>query len=504
MNRRHFLQLSSTALLGVLTGCDTKSEDYHFEVQVRSDDKVGHLVYQSKSFPTEVKGKTKTIIVGGGVAGLTSAYLLNKEDFLLFELSDRFGGSSSSEVHGTTIFAQGAHYDMTYPEKFGAEALHLLEELNIIEKKGAFYEFKDKEFIISESFLNTTKYKGEYYNEVLLPSEETSKFYELIKPYYSKITLPTRLSSEDTKSLNEINFKAWLMNQDIELTEQLVRGLNYHLIDDFGAGIEQVSAFAGIAYYAVRPEFGECCTTFSPPEGNYYFVNKLMEQIPTTKLQKGHLVTSIQKKGDQFEVSAIDVKDKKNKVYYADEVIYAGQKHSLKYILKDHQPPLQHLEQAPWMVVNLILKKGNSIPFGAWQNEDLSNETEFMGFVDSTTQTLKEDRVLTAYYCFSSSDKHQLTKVSEYRNKIAVQTCRNISSFFELKEEEFISQIEKVYINLMGHAMPIPVPHYLFNDLNDNRQHEKLVYAGVDNGRLPFLTEAIDSGIKAVELLGHK
>ncbi|NME67477.1 NAD(P)/FAD-dependent oxidoreductase [Flammeovirga aprica] len=503
MKRRYFLQLSSTALLGVLAGCDSK-EEYPFEIEVRSDDKVGHLVYQSKSFPKEEAEKVKTIIVGGGVAGLASAYQLREKDFLLFELSDRFGGSSSSQNHGNTVFAQGAHYDMTYPEKFGKEVLQVLEELNVIEKKGAFYEFKEKEYLISESFLTNTKYKGEYYDQVLLPSAETTKFYELLQPYYSKITLPSRLSAAETKSLNDINFKTWLIEQRINLTEQLVRGLNYHLIDDFGAGIEKVSAFAGIAYYAVRPEFGECCATFSPPEGNYYFINKFLKQLPAEKLKDNHLVTSIQKKEGQFEVSVIDVKAKKIKIFYADEVIYAGQKHALKYILKEKQPSLKHLEQAPWMVVNIVLKKDNTIPFGAWQNEDLSNETEFMGFVDSTTQTLKEDRVLTAYYCFSSADKHKLTKVAQYPKEIALQTSRNISSFFNLKEEDLISQIEKVYINLMGHAMPIPIPHYLFKDMNDNREHEKLVYAGVDNGRLPFLTEAIDSGLKAVELLGHK
>ncbi|KXX72320.1 NAD(P)-binding protein [Flammeovirga sp. SJP92] len=504
MKRRHFLQLSSTALLGVLAGCNTKEEDYLFEIEVRSDDKVGHLVYQSKSFPKETAGKTKTIIIGGGVAGLTSAYRLREKDFLLFELSDRFGGSSSSETHGSTVFAQGAHYDMTYPEKFGGNVMQLLEELDITEKNGAFYQFKEKEYIIPESFLTTSKYKGEYYNEVLFSTDETKKFYDLIQPFYSKITLPSRLSAEETKVLNKIDFKTWLLEQGINLTEQLVTGLNYHLIDDFGAGIEKVSAFAGIAYYAVRPEFGECCATFSPPEGNYYFINKFLKHIPSEKLKENHLVTSIEKKEGQFEITVVDVAEKKIKVHHAEEVIYAGQKHSLKYILKGKQPALSNLEQAPWMVVNILLKEGNTIPFGAWQNEDLSNESEFMGFVDSTTQTSKGDRVLTAYYCFASSDKHQLTKVPELRKEIVAQTCQNISSFFNLKDEELISQIEKVYINLMGHAMPIPIPDYLFNDLNDNREHEKLVYAGVDNGRLPFLTEAIDSGLKAVELLGHK
>ena len=56
----------------------------------------------------------------------------------------------------------------------------------------------------------------------------------------------------------------------------------------------------------------------------------------------------------------------------------------------------------------------------------------------------------------------------------------------------------------MGHAMPIPQPNYLFDDKNDKRKHQGLVYAGVDNSRLPLLLEAIDSGLEAVKLLNSK
>jgi hypothetical protein len=54
----------------------------------------------------------------------------------------------------------------------------------------------------------------------------------------------------------------------------------------------------------------------------------------------------------------------------------------------------------------------------------------------------------------------------------------------------------------MGHAMPIPQPGYLFKDANTNRSNPNLVYAGVDNGRLPLLFEAMDSGIMAAKEVG--
>jgi len=47
----------------------------------------------------------------------------------------------------------------------------------------------------------------------------------------------------------------------------------------------------------------------------------------------------------------------------------------------------------------------------------------------------------------------------------------------------------------MGHAMSVPTPRFLFNDAND--KGTDLIYAGVDNGRLPLLYEAMDSGLMA-------
>jgi len=49
----------------------------------------------------------------------------------------------------------------------------------------------------------------------------------------------------------------------------------------------------------------------------------------------------------------------------------------------------------------------------------------------------------------------------------------------------------------MGHAMPVPKKGYLFDDKNKYRSDKNLVYAGVDNSRLPLFFEALDAGIQA-------
>ena len=60
--------------------------------------------------------------------------------------------------------------------------------------------------------------------------------------------------------------------------------------------------------------------------------------------------------------------------------------------------------------------------------------------------------------------------------------------------------VEGCCIKVMGHAMPIPAPGYLLKDAN-NASNAEMIYAGVDNGRLPLLYEALDSGLQAASLI---
>ena len=67
--------------------------------------------------------------------------------------------------------------------------------------------------------------------------------------------------------------------------------------------------------------------------------------------------------------------------------------------------------------------------------------------------------------------------------------------------QELHSQIDEAHVFLHGHAMPIPAPSYLLNNRNKSLIAEQgFFFAGVDNGRLPLLFEAVDSGLEAAEL----
>jgi len=68
MKRRDFIhQISSISLATLLMeGCEP---DLPFEVIFKNDMTLGHLVFESHSFPQTKRLQTEFLIVGGGIAG---------------------------------------------------------------------------------------------------------------------------------------------------------------------------------------------------------------------------------------------------------------------------------------------------------------------------------------------------------------------------------------------------------------------------------------------------
>ncbi len=501
MKRRDFIKLSSLSLIPILS-CKQEYgswEESNFDISIHSDMSSGHLIMQSENFEVSEQLETKLLVVGAGIAGLTAAANAPGKDCIVCELSDRIGGSSGSETYKGAHFCQGAHYDLVYPNYFGEESLGFFENLDILKynKQAALWEYTDKQYLIKTDYESQCFSAGKFRDDVLPEGEVVQNFLDFMDAQLGNYMLPTRSIPEKIRHLNNQTFLDYL-KENIEITPELTRAIDYQMIDDFSGETHEVSALAGMYYYANRPYRTAEIEIFSPPEGNFYFANKIASTLSEDQILTSHLVKNINQTNDGFEVDVVDINNKKIKKIKAANIIYAGQKHALKYILPDQYPLFESNQYAPWMVVNFVLKE-NKLDKGYWQNEVLLQDKSFLGFVDSNAQySTGKPRVLSAYYCFPSWQRKNLANIEKTAQQLVSQTAENIGWYFGLRPEQFSPIVEKVFIKVMGHAMPIPVPGYLFNDKNQNRKYKNLAFAGVDNSRLPLLLEAVDSGICAV------
>ena len=499
MNRRGFIQISATALLPILLGIFPRrsSTNKIYSLEVLSNRSFGHLLRESSSTLPTSEIETDYIIVGGGVAGVAAATRLKDKKFMLFEADDRLGGSSASGSWKSAYFALGAHYELAYPTSFGKEVIDLLKELEVIyyNEESDLYEFNEKEYVIKLADAEQC-YDGEKISpDILTDAEGLADFNKIVERFAGKMHLPTRLIAQDLHYLNSISFKDFL-EKEMNLSADLEQRISYQMLDDWGGTCAEVSALAGIHYYVCRPYFEQDVELFSPPNGNSYFVQKMVGQIPTfDSFQVNKMVRKIVETEDGVEVEVLD-RNGTVALVRAKGLIYAGQKHALKYILPTEQP-IFSTDYAPWVVVNIVCAKG--LNFEKWQNDVLTPELNFLGFVNSLKQETRSEEydVLTAYYCFKKEERAQLEDIEKDPRKFVDSTIQLIEDTTKISLAE---SVEHVTVNLLGHAMPIPKPGYLtFQEVP--QYSNKIVFAGVDTGRLPLFLEACDSGLQAADRL---
>src|SRR5437773_9955769 len=75
------------------------------------ENRICHQVRDGKTFSRPpVSAHHDVVIVGGGVSGLTAAYLLRHRDFLLLEKEPHWGGNAHLETYQGQAYATGAAF----------------------------------------------------------------------------------------------------------------------------------------------------------------------------------------------------------------------------------------------------------------------------------------------------------------------------------------------------------------------------------------------------------
>lgn len=506
MDRRHFLKLSAIGLGSVgLTSCwdinsDRKKIEINFPINVRSNMTNGHKIMKAITLPSINTLQTETLIVGGGIAGLSAANSVKNKDFILTEMDDDFGGTSGATQIGNNQFSQGAHYDLSYPDNYGKDGIELLEKLNILEFNNSKnqHTFKDKQYLIAEEQQEIC-YTNKGFQEAPIKAGPNKKdFIDLLQPYVGEMKMPTRLIEEKYRGLNNISFYEFI-DKYLMHDASLITGVDYQMIDDYGANSSNVSALAGIHYYACRDYYGEHKPDlFSPPEGNYYFIKKLYQSVNPQQLKASTIAFHIEKKGDLYHSKLFNTKTEKVETVVSKNIIYAGQKNAFKFIYPEYYPLFSDTQYTPWVAINFDLKA--TIPGQQkWQNDMLGVNPNLMGFVNSETQN-NQSKVLTMYMCFDPSERKEMPKILANPKAIVEEGVSFLNEYFKTNCEQFINS---AHIKVMGHAMPVPGKGYLFNDRNEQTKKDNFFFAGVDNGRLPLMFEALDSGILAANLINN-
>lgn len=522
-SRRFFLKSAAAVVLitPFLQACKEKALSVIFRI-TGTNYILGHRL-RTKNFPkVSEQLKVKYLIVGGGISGLSAAREFSKRgetDFLLVELEKEVGGNSSNGENQYSKFPLGAHY-LPLPNKSDTKLLQFLQEENIIQgyDSQGFPVFDEAQLTFAPS--ERLFYRNSW-QEGLLPrigntpedEAQMQRFFEQMEKFRLAkgadgkflFDIPLAKSSIDskTRALDLITMAAWCSQHEFT-SPLLLEYINYCCRDDFGLGIEFVSAWVGIHYFAGRkhdstPNGADTVLTW--PEGNARLAQHLKKYVKGKSLQS-HLVYEITPDENVVGVTVFDAVNNKSIQITAEKVIMACPQFVNQYLLPDRKKMAQDFHYAPWLLATLVvtdLGDNGSYPL-CWDN--VIQGAKGLGYIYDQQQSVQQvhrKTVITYYYSFSSDNCAKSRKELYYKNK--EHWKKLVFDDLRLAHPDIESKTEEINVHLVGHGMISPVPGFIFGKAKaeaakaiDNR----IFFAHSDLAGISIFEEAFHQGIHAV------
>jgi monoamine oxidase len=448
----------------------------------------GHMLRGGTALPAPVRTfRTRVLIAGGGVAGLAAARALRlagMNDFAMLELEDSAGGNSRGGSVNGIACPLGAHY-LPVPGDRAPEVQDLLEEFGLRQRVAGRWIYDERNLCHSPQerlFING------HWQDGLLPMQDVDaqtlddyrRFAALIQSFTASNAFAIPVSKvplgQVDHALDAINFGAWLDSQQLN-SAPLRWYLDYCCRDDYGAGLDAVSAWAGIHYFASRhgfsapgagPDADRDSGLLTWPEGNGWLTRKLAAPL-AERLHTGRIVLRIASRQRGVEVDAFDTATQTVERWQADHCISALPLFIAARVVENPPPALQEaasqLRYAPWLVANIHIREALHDRPGAapsWDNviypsRPAAGAGEGLGYVDAMHQSLQQvpaATVLTCYRAFGLGAGERARLLAQPWTHWRDTLLRELS----VPHPDLQAKATRIDVMRYGHAMSTPVP----------------------------------------------
>jgi hypothetical protein len=274
-------------------------------------------------------------------------------------------------------------------------------------------------------------------------------------------------------ALDAETFAAWLERHGLD-APALRWYLDYCCRDDYGAGAAQVSAWAGLHYFASRHGFaapgdGEDAEregVFTWPEGNAWLAGRMAAPL-AGRIHAGRIALRADAGRHGVAVDAWDAQAQRAERWNAKQLVLAVPLPVAARLLAAPPPALGEaaaaLRHAPWLVANLHVSappydRPGAAP--AWDN--VRYGATDLGYVDATHQDTRPRgaaTVLTAYHALGGDSAAALAAqrralLDQPAESWAARALESVAAM----HPDLPRHVTRIDLMRYGHAMSVPAP----------------------------------------------
>ena len=494
---------------------------------------MGHALRDHASLPPPSGTlRTGVVILGSGAAGLAAGWQLaqgGRKDFILLAGPEALGNAAGG-AFADLAYPKGAHY-LPLPSMESTHVRQMLAAMGVIEANP--YALKptfDERVLVHAP--DERVFANGHWQDGLLPQagisaaehQQQTRFFRFTDQLKTQtgndgrrvFCIPVALSSQDPhwRALDKLSFAQWL-DANAYHAPGLRTYLDYACRDDFGALCSQVSAWAGLHYFAARA--GQAANAsegavltwpggLSPLAQHLALASNSQWQdgmaVRVDETASGVRVLCAQQTSAGWRTFNIE----------ADHAICAMPLHVAQYVLPQIRSygfdPQAHLPaHAAWVVSSFLMDgfppEAPGVPL-AWDN--VVQGGRGLGYVVSTHQNITwappAKTVFTAYQVYSDrspADARRWLMQATPHELYAEAACD-----LELVYGRHLQlRAEALDITVRGHAMATPTPGFLGNaGLAALREvDQKVLFAHSDLSGFSVFEEASWWGVSAAKRL---
>lgn len=294
------------------------------------------------------------VVIGGGMAGLCSAYQHRSKKILMLEGHPQMGGNSKAERFENLTMSLGAAY-VTLPEK-DDPIDRFYNELGIAHK---FRQEPAEEFTVGLNGKIASHFwdGGSDMEAALAFKSVFNKFVDIYNGDYPDLPIfPTFENRELLNELDRLSFSQWVQQNLVDIHPHIHEFFHQYCWSSFGGSIQEISAAQAINFIA-----SDLAGIQTLPGGNAGIAQAIYNQLKNSQVKMQNKCFAVNVASTLGGVDITYFNAGKLITAKAKKVIMACSKQVAKYLIQDLSQTtyqtMANMDYRAYLLVNILLKK---------------------------------------------------------------------------------------------------------------------------------------------------